>query len=233
MSQILDLGFIFFCILILSCFFTKKWLKKTLIIITIIYYLIGSGIAGNLLAKGIVTNQINISSCSNTKAIILLGAGSTKTIAGDLPSISAYDRIIKTAQVYAKYPQLIIISGGTIDSKGSEADIYAKELYSLNIPKDKIIIENKSTNTYENAKFTKDLLQESENNKYCLVTDGLHLKRAILYYEKFNIDVIPLASSLPTTNIKFLPNSYNIYITQRIVHEWFGLLKAYIDIKLR
>ena len=226
MSYLLDISFLLFCSLVIICIFAKpKWLKILIIFITMIYYLIGTGIIGFVISKTIMTTNTNIKDCDNTSGIILLGAGNIKINNIYEPSISAYDRILKTAQVYNAYHQPIIISGGlTEDYNESEAITYAKELYLLGIPKKNITIEDKSKNTYQNAKFTKEIIGSS-NNSYCLITDSDHMKRSLMLYNKFDINIIPLASSQPTTKISLLPNTYNFYITQRLIHEVLGYVK--------
>jgi uncharacterized SAM-binding protein YcdF (DUF218 family) len=227
-SNLLDIGFLFFVALVLGCLFSRKYIRMFLIVVTVMYYLLGSGIIGSFLAKQIMTTSTNIENCINTKGIILLGAGVSQTIDSLEPGQAAYDRILKAAEIYQAHHQKIIISGGfTEGHKLSEAYIYAQELYKLGIPKKDIVLDEKSKNTYQNAEFVKNILDKSDD-KYCLVTDGLHLKRSQLYFDSFGIKTVPLASSLPSTDIRVLPNAYNIYVTQRMLHEYLGLVKAYL-----
>ena len=194
-----------------------------------VLYLIGNGIVGYFLAKSISTTSTNIENCIDTKGIILLGAGTSNTLDGLEPGQAAYDRILKTDEAYHAHHQQVIISGGfTEDHKLSEAYIYAKELHRLGITKKDLILDEQSKNTYQNAEFVKNILDKS-GGEYCLITDGLHLKRSTLYFNSFGIKTVPLASSLPSTSIKILPNAYNIYITQRILHEYLGLIKAILQ----
>ena len=86
-------------------------------------------------------------------------------------------------------------------------------------------------NTYQNAEFVKNILNNSDD-KYCLITDGLHLKRSLLYFDSFNIRTVPLASSLPSADVKILPNIGNINVTQRMLHEYLGLVKARLQTHL-
>jgi uncharacterized SAM-binding protein YcdF (DUF218 family) len=66
------------------------------------------------------------------------------------------------------YAPLIIFSGGMAHQgdlletewKKSEAELFAERAIKLGVPKDKIIIENKSTNTGENVQFTEKILKE-------------------------------------------------------------------------
>jgi uncharacterized SAM-binding protein YcdF (DUF218 family) len=72
----------------------------------------------------------------------------------------------KGAELYlAGYAQLIIFSGGfgriTRNIwKQPEAEVFAQEAMRMGVPKDKILIENKSTNTGDNIIFTRQLLAE-------------------------------------------------------------------------
>ena len=205
MSNLLDIGFLFFVALALGCLFSRKYLRMFLVTVTAIYYLIGSGIIGSFLAKQITITSTSIENCIDTKGIILLGAGASQTLDGLAPGQAAYDRILKAAEAYQTHDQKIIISGGfTEGHKLSEAYIYAQELYKLGIPKKDIVLDEKSKNTYQNAEFVKNILDKSDD-KYCLVTDGLHLKRSQLYFDSFGIKTVPLASSLPSTDIRILP----------------------------
>nr|WP_250637405.1 hypothetical protein [Francisella orientalis] len=70
-----------------------------------------------------------------------------------------------------------------------------------------------------------------KNAKYCLITGGIHYQRAKLIFDSFNINTINIASSKVTPEISFLPNVYNFYITQTIIHEYLGIVKFYLSVK--
>ncbi|MCZ2458485.1 MAG: YdcF family protein [Chitinophagales bacterium] len=64
---------------------------------------------------------------------------------------------------YQNMAPLIIMSGGLGNLtkelwKEKEADLFAKRAVSLGVPEENILIENRSTNTGENIRFTRDLL---------------------------------------------------------------------------
>lgn len=230
MSSYLDIGFIFFVILIFICIITRKWYWKTFVImVTLIYYLLGSGVIGNMLSKRIDYPSTDIHICADTKATILLGAGTLSTANGLEPTVSAYDRILKSAQVYENYGTPIIISGGvTLKGTASEAEVYAHQLRDLGIPSSKMILEQQSMNTRQNAEYTQALLGDLDA-KYCLVSDGAHLERAQQYFERYHVKTVPLASSTPMIQLRWRPNAYNLYMTQRMLHEWFGQQKQKVD----
>ena len=104
-------------------------MRYFIVALTVIYYLIGNGILGTILALPLKSESTDIKACANTKRIILLGAGINHAFGELGPALSTYDRIFKVAEVYNKYPQQIIISGGApFDEKLSEAQIYATVL---------------------------------------------------------------------------------------------------------
>ncbi|MDE5014438.1 YdcF family protein, partial [Francisella tularensis subsp. holarctica] len=93
-------------------------------------------------------------------------------------------------EVYHQHLQHIIISGGApFGEKLSEAEIYADVLDKRGIPKSKIILEKNSKNTYQNAEFINKILM-NDKNTYCLVTGGIHYKRAKIIFDKFTINNI-------------------------------------------
>lgn len=228
MSDLLDISCLFFVALLTVCIFSKEYLRYFIIILTVFYYFIGNGILGNILAKPLKSETSDIQACANTDGIILLGAGLNNAYKQLEPSLAAYDRILKTVEVYNKYPQKIFITGGVPTGETiSEAETYAKKLENLGIAKTNIILEKRSKNTYQNARFTKELL-DNKSGTYCLITGGIHYRRAKIIFDEYDINTISLASSKLTTNIKILPSAYNFYITQRIIHEYFGIVKAYL-----
>ncbi|ALB02276.1 hypothetical protein ACH24_03280 [Francisella persica ATCC VR-331] len=229
MSSLLDIGCLFLIALIIACIFSKSYLRYFIVVLTIIYYIIGNGILGTILALPLKSESTDIKAYSNTKGILLLGAGINQAFGELEPALNAYDRILKVAEVYNKYPQRIIISGGSpFGEKLSEAEIYSTVLYKLGIPKSKIILEKNSKNTYQNAEFIKKILA-NDKNTYCLVTSGIHYKRAKIIFDKFAINTVNITSSKFVPNIKILPDAYNFYITQNIIHEYLGIIRIYLS----
>ncbi len=96
----------------------------------------------------------------------------------------------------------LLFSGGGIDSKYSEADTFIQTLNELSkylkikIDKKQILIEDRSLNSFENAKYTKEILQKRGilDPKIILVTSVYHMKRAIRIYRYFGMKVEPSAT---------------------------------------
>ncbi len=77
---------------------------------------------------------------------------------------------------------LLIFSGGsgrvTQDWDEPEADKFAKIAIQMGVPPEKILIENKSTNTSENIVLTRKLLEEKKlNSQKCIVVQKPYMER--------------------------------------------------------
>lgn len=200
---------------------------------------IGSGVVPALLLDAleaeyppIVTPHFGLDN-----AIVLLGAGEVKPPFANqvLPSWIAYSRIFEAARLYslckkAQQNCIIYITGGdTIAASMAQAQVYKKALLDVGVnPKD-MVLETKSMNTYENAKFTTPFLRKKHDVKIFLVTSAIHLKRAFLYFTHFEIAAIPAAADVITPHFSYIPLSYNFAITDFALHEYVGIARYYVD----
>lgn len=102
-------------------------------------------------------------------------------------------RVDKALAIYhkcKKKPKIVASGGKGSDEKISEAEAISNYLLSKGIARDAIILEKKSTNTYENLKYSKEILDELENHGYykCIfVTNNYHLLRTAFYARKLNL----------------------------------------------
>ena len=88
-----------------------------------------------------------------------------------------------------KYPNAYVActGGGTAkdNSNVTEADQMAQWLIDNGLNKDRLIIENKSSSTVENAKFTYNILRKKyqDIDKIAIVTSDYHIERGSLLYK--------------------------------------------------
>lgn len=140
----------------------------------------------------------------------------------------AANRLLTVLRLYQKTNLPILLSGGQVYSdSGNEAEIAKRELLSLGVPESKIILENKSINTEENAKFTKILLNKYGLHHPVLVTSAYHMERAVLNFKKYNIDVQPYPTDYQTSRKLSL---YVNQFTPSINELTFSAAKEYIGI---
>ncbi|MBU0686430.1 MAG: YdcF family protein [Candidatus Margulisbacteria bacterium] len=171
------------------------------------------------LVKWVLIGLIVIVVLFSFKTSILQGLSSFLVIAHPLEKADAIvvlggengERVYSASNLYKKgYAPLIILTGGNLAWRLSEVDVMKKQALFYGIPASKIITENKSLSTLENAKFIMPILKERGIEKIILVTSPYHMRRA---YQTFNkqlrkekIDVI--AAPVP-------PNKYTTYNPNR------------------
>ena len=116
----------------------------------------------------------------------------------------------------AGWAPLLIFSGGlgSITSElwtETEADQFAAIAIELGVPKPKILIENRSTNTGENVLFTKLLLAEKQLNpeKFILVQKPYMERRAYATFRKFWPEKKVLVTSPQVSFEKYLSEYTN------------------------
>src|SRR5436190_1127046 len=105
-------------------------------------------------------------------------------------------------------------------------------LYKLQLPYSQLSSINwkktNSKNTYQNAKFSSYLLKKQYNEQFFLVSSGLALKRALLYFSFFKIYPKPIASDFITIPITKYPLGYNFAMNDFAIHEYIGILRFHI-----
>ncbi len=90
----------------------------------------------------------------------------------------------------------IILTGGFGEgSYKSDSQVAKEYALSQGIPEEKILIEEKSTITEENLEFSKEVMEENDLETAIIVSDPLHMKRAMLMAKDYNINAL----SSPTT----------------------------------
>ena len=126
--------------------------------------------------------------------VIMLGGGAfpdTPDVsgAGTLCSAPA-NRLLTAVRLQRKLNVPIILSGGQVYSdSGPEAVIGRRILMDLGVPEDKIIVEGKSVNTTQNAKFSTELMRQRGLTKPILVTSAFHMRRSVLNFAKNGVEV--------------------------------------------
>lgn len=127
--------------------------------------------------------------------VIIHGAGIKKD--GTVTKLLA-DRCDKAIEIYRKDPTspYLVPSGGQgSDEVCSEAEAMRKYLVSQGIPKDKILLEDKSKTTMENVTFSKNLIEKRPGRKYtALVTSNYHIYRAMRYAERAQLKAVGIGS---------------------------------------
>lgn len=165
--------------------------------------------------------------------IVVLSGGMTEGVpagaAGPALSGASLERAAEAARLYRRYKLPVIVSGGAVFSRLAESAVIKEYLVSLGLPPEKIITEELSRDTMENALFSKKLCDEKGYKKAVIVTSAYHMRRAVLSFEKAGFrDFIPYPTAYKSSKaakcnfIDFLPGpGENLRIA---LHEYLGLV---------
>jgi len=109
----------------------------------------------------------------------------------------AGERPIYLADLARRFPGArLVFSGGSgfIGGGVAEADVISRQADVIGVPRTRLILENRSRNTYENAAFTAALVQPKPGERWLLVTSAWHMPRAIGCFRQagFTVDAFPV-----------------------------------------
>jgi uncharacterized SAM-binding protein YcdF (DUF218 family) len=168
--------------------------------------------------------------------LVLLGGAEEARLAdarGAMAFNDASERLIETAALALRYPTArIIISGGSIwpdRSFPSEAETAARVLERLGIARSRIILEDRSRNTAENARFTADLGVIKPSETWLLVTSAWHMPRSVGAFRAVGLNLVAFPVDYRTRpQAHFGPARRNwpdgLFTFDIMVREWVGLV---------
>jgi uncharacterized SAM-binding protein YcdF (DUF218 family) len=171
-------------------------------------------------------------------AIVLLGAGTAKIMgAGEAgaklvePGFFSYPRLVEAADLYTACRKTqsdckIVVSGGDAQHHGMpEASVYRDALAEIGIPSADILAETHSMNTWQNAEFTSAMLATYGPDHVLLVSSGIHLRRAIIYFAHFGVTATPVRADYLRPVRSLLPLAYNFALADFALHEYIGIAR--------
>jgi uncharacterized SAM-binding protein YcdF (DUF218 family) len=189
-------------LLLLWSFYTKKEKRrKYLRIISLALFIVFTNpYLFNVLVR---SWQSGVTVLPNKKcsAGILLGGLSKTDKHNNFYFSSEADRFIQTTKLFHKgVIENIVVTGGNPSiaktKKTPEAIQLKKELLLQGVPDSNVFIEFESRNTYENAIFTKRLLDSLQlAPPYALITSAMHVRRAKAVFKNAGLDVIAYPAS--------------------------------------
>ena len=119
----------------------------------------------------------------------------------------------------SNYSNKIIISGG---------DISKKQILESGVPLNDIILENKSTTTYENAKFSREIMLRNNFKSAIVVSSPYHMRRTSLIFGNiFKKDNIILLYS-PVNNSWFKSDNWTNKLEMKVILEEYAKIVYYI-----
>lgn len=170
----------------------------------------------------------------NVKGIIILGGfedGWVTAGRGGLAVNEAAERLTETVRIARLLPKTkVVFTGGAGDlfEKAEAGAAINKYLQDVGITPERIVIEKASRDTYENAVFTKKILNPEPEDRWLLVTSAYHMPRAVGAFRKAGFTVVPFPVDFRTRNAGDLFRPFGniaagLQRADLAVKEWIGL----------
>lgn len=197
----------------------RKWISIALFSVIMLF---GNRFIYNKLVLTWQPVQENLEENENYSAGILLGGIASFDKEGQGYLGAATDRLTETAILYHsnKIAKIIITGGAVYSDRPPEAPFLAATLFRLNIPQHDILVESRSRTTFENAIFSKQMIDSLQlQPPFLLITSALHLKRAVATFEKAGVKVIGYPTDFRVINRKFDIHEYIVPDLQTI-NDW-------------
>jgi uncharacterized SAM-binding protein YcdF (DUF218 family) len=140
----------------------------------------------------------NSSNNITADAAIVLGAA----VWEEEPSPVFRERINHAINLYQKQNVHIIIFTGGVGQKNESAEAVVGKKYAIKhgVKEGDILIETESRTTSQNLKQAQRVAQQNNLSTFLIVSDPLHLKRAVLMAKDLGMDAQP--SPTPTTRYR-------------------------------
>lgn len=158
----------------------------------------------------------------NVDYVIVLGA----RLYGNIPSPSLLERL-KVAKDYLienKDVKVVVTGGQGANEDIAEAHAMKKYLIDNGIDNDRILVEDKSTSTFENLKMSLDRIKkidDRENINVLIATNKYHIFRSKFLAKRLGMIPFGLPAETPPTTIL---SSY--------IREYFAVIKSFIFDKI-
>lgn len=121
----------------------------------------------------------------------------------------------------------LLVSGGAPAPEKSEASLAALYLAELGVPSAKVILEEASRDTRENAAYCVKICGEKGYKRPILLTSAFHMPRAVFLFRRAGAEVVPFPVARRAVSGKhplrdYLPGGGEE--TARALNEYLGLL---------
>lgn len=158
--------------------------------------------------------------------IIVLGAGTD----GKIPNPVFRERLHHAVTLYHEgYADIILLTGGySPGNEHSDAYIAGAYLQSLGIPAEAILLEERSTITQENLKFSKEIMENEELSTCILVSDPLHMKRSIMMAKDYKIQAV--SSPTPTTRYRTAKTKLPFLARETFFYVGYQIYRIFVKV---
>jgi uncharacterized SAM-binding protein YcdF (DUF218 family) len=157
--------------------------------------------------------------------LLVLGAGLRKGETVTPLLADRLDRAIRFDEAGGRKAAFVVSGGKGADERVSEAFAMKQYLLARGVHETRIIMEDRSKNTYENTLFSKEIMEEINPTYRCMiVTSNYHVLRAVILAKNVGLNAQGIGGK---TALYYLPAAFiREYIA--IIFTYKGLVAAYV-----
>ncbi len=210
--------------------------RRLIVASLILLAVLGYSPIGNLLIIPLEQRFPPWDATRGANGIVVLGGAISPDVSTARPDVAlneAAERMTALVELARRYPDArIVFSGGSpalFFSEAPEAEFAVRLLQSLGVPRERVLVEERSRNTVENAVFSKLIAQPKPGERWLLVTSAYHMPRSVGVFRAAGFPVEPYPVDWRTRGVAdamrpFPTLAEGLRRTDTAVREWVGLV---------
>lgn len=218
----------------------RRWPARVLVgLAALLLFLFSFTTFGYLLITPLEQRFVRPAEPARIDGIVVLGGGmdgEVNSVRGGFELNRSGDRYVETLRLALTHPEAkIVIAGGPAALVQQEPEALAGKRFfeAFGIAPERILTDDQSRNTEENAQYAKQLAGGTEGQTWLLVTSAFHMPRAVGLFRKAGFAAVPwpadyLASGVEGVRIKPDQSTENVWVSNLALREWAGLAGYYL-----
>jgi uncharacterized SAM-binding protein YcdF (DUF218 family) len=239
--QPLSLVVILLILAVLLSWLRRRWISRTLVGLSLlILFLCCFTTFGYLAITPLENRFARPDEPVWVDGIVVLGGpmdAEVNTARGGWELTRSGDRYVETLRLALKHPEakVVVAAGPAALAPELEPEALAVQrlLADFGITGERVVLDQRSRNTEENAIFAKELAGATEGKTWLLVTSAFHMPRSVGLFRRAGFDVVPwptdyLASGVEGINLKLDQPAESVGVATMALREWTGLIGYYL-----
>jgi uncharacterized SAM-binding protein YcdF (DUF218 family) len=216
---------------------TMMWGRRWLATVLLGYWLLSLPFASLMLSKPLTYEHdqrlASAAEARGAQAVVVLGGGIMSYVADDIGhddlQISAL-RVLEGVRVYRLLGDpLLIVSGGNtqrLSPSRPEAEAFRRAAINLGVPPERIVVDDVSFTTREQAHTIKAMLAERHIDRFVLVTSPTHMGRSLAIFRAVGLGPVPSASRLRSRQDRdvwtLMPDRKALIVSDAAIYEYIA-----------
>lgn len=222
---------------------TAIWGRRWLTAVILGYWAMATPMGSWLISAPLVHGQPRLETVADARgaqAVVVLGGGIVSRSANGMvldDLMASGLRVIEVARVYRLLGNpLLVVSGGNtqrLKVPRPESAALRRAAVSLGVPTGRVLEDDKSLTTREQAVEIARLLGERHIDRFVLVTSPLHMRRSMAAFLTVGLNPVPSASQLrgdsdaPFWTLR--PDRESLNLSDGALYEYAALVYYWVD----